>query len=91
MFDNEAFGYWKITIDRPLRLRSQFKRASIEGLRFASGDQSLRRQLYERFDKTIYDDFMRARPDIEQWLRGDESDAEEGDEDAAPRRKAVRD
>ena len=89
VFDNEAFGYWKITVDRPLRLRSQFKRASIEGLRFSSGDQGHRRQLYERFDQTIYDDFTRARPDIEQWLRGDESDAEEGDEDAAPRRKAV--
>jgi type I restriction enzyme M protein len=89
VFNNEAFGYWKITVDRPLRLRSQFKRASIEGLRFASGDQGLRRQLYDRFDKTIYDDFACAKPDIEQWLRGDESDAEEGEEDAAPRRKAV--
>lgn len=89
VFNNEAFGYWKITVDRPLRLRSQFKRASIEGLRFASGDQGLRRQLYERFDKTIYDDFARAKPDIEQWLRGDESDAEDGDEDSTPRRKAV--
>ena len=89
VFNNEAFGYWKITVDRPLRLRSQFKRASIEGLRFASGDQGLRRQLYDRFDKTIYDDFARAKPEIEQWLRGDESDAEEGEEDAAPRRKAV--
>lgn len=89
VFDNEAFGYWKITVDRPLRLRSQFKRASIEGLRFASGDQGLRRELYERFDKAIYDDFVRVKADIEQWLRGDESDAEEGDEDVTPRRKAV--
>lgn len=89
VFDNEAFGYWKITVDRPLRLRSQFKRASVEGLRFASGDQGLRRELYERFGQAIYADFSRAKPDMEQWLRGDESEAEDGDEDAAPRRKAV--
>jgi type I restriction enzyme M protein len=89
VFDNEAFGYWKITVDRPLRLRSQFKRGSVEGLRFASGDQGFRRELYERFGQAIYADFARAKSDMEQWLRGDESEVEEGDEEAAPRRKAV--
>jgi type I restriction enzyme M protein len=89
VFDNEAFGYWKITVDRPLRLRSQFKRASIEGLRFASGDEGLRRELYERFGQAIYDDPARIKPEMEQWLRGDDKEDDAGDEDSAPRRKAV--
>lgn len=89
VFDNEAFGYWKIVVDRPLRLRSQFKRASIEGLRYASGDQGLRRELYERFGQALYDHFARIEPEIEEWLRGDDGEAAENDEDAVPRRKAV--
>jgi type I restriction enzyme M protein len=89
VFDNEAFGYWKITVERPLRLRSQFKRASVEGLRFASGDETLRRELFDRFGQDIYDDFGRVKREMEQWLRGDESDADESEEESATRRKAV--
>lgn len=89
VFDNEAFGYWKITVDRPLRLRSQFRRASVESLRFASGDEALRRELYERFGQDLYDDFSRLKPEIEEWLRGDDAETEEADEERVPRRKGV--
>ena len=89
VFDNEAFGYWKVVVERPLRLRSQFKRASIESLRFASGDEGLRRDLFDRFGQGIYDDFGHARREMEQWLRGDDAETEEDDEESAPRRKAV--
>jgi len=34
IFPNEAFGYWKVRVERPLRLRSQFTRKAIESLRF---------------------------------------------------------
>ncbi|NJD05826.1 MAG: SAM-dependent DNA methyltransferase [Methylococcaceae bacterium] len=88
VFDNEDFGFWKITVERPLRLRSQFKRASIEALRFASGDEALRHELHELFGQAFYGDFARIRPEMEQWLRGDDREAEE-DEDSAPRRRAV--
>lgn len=89
VFDNEAFGYWKITVERPLRLRSQFKRVSVEGLRFASGDEALRRELFDRFGQDIYDDFGRVKREMEQWLRGDESDTDESEEESATRRKVV--
>jgi type I restriction enzyme M protein len=49
IFDNAEFGYWKVTVERPLRLHSQFTRKLIEGLRFASGDEPFRQQLYEKF------------------------------------------
>ena len=42
IFPNEAFGYWKVTVERPLRLHSQLTRKAIETLRFASGDEDLR-------------------------------------------------
>ena len=89
IFDNEAFGYWKITVDRPLRLKSRLTKAAIESLRFASGDEALRRELYSRFGQAIYDSFSRIRDDMEQLLLGEDEDAEDESEDAAPRRKSV--
>ena len=42
IFPNAAFGYWKVTVERPLRLHSQLTLKAIETLRFASGDEDLR-------------------------------------------------
>jgi type I restriction enzyme M protein len=89
IFPNEAFGYWKIIVDRPLRLASQFTRANVEALRFATGDGSLRRELFNRFGSAIYDDFRRIRSEMEQILLGEEEDADESEEGAKPLRKAV--
>jgi len=90
IFTNETFGHWKITVERPLRLRSQFNRASVEGLRFASGDATLRHELFNRFGSSIYDDFNGVRGDIEQILFGeDESTEDEGDEAASTKKKAI--
>ena len=47
IFPNAAFGYWKVKVERPLRLHSQLTRQRIETLRFASGDAELRAALYE--------------------------------------------
>ena len=49
IFPNAAFGYWKVTVERPLRLHSQLTLKAIETLRFASGDEDLRAALYEEF------------------------------------------
>ena len=38
-----------MTVERPLRLHSQFSLKAIETLRFASGDEDLRAALYEEF------------------------------------------
>jgi len=38
IFPNAAFGYWKVTVERPLRLHSQLAVKAIETLRFASGE-----------------------------------------------------
>jgi len=47
IFPNAAFGYWKVMVERPLRLRSQFSAKAIKSLRFASGDEDLRSVLYD--------------------------------------------
>jgi type I restriction enzyme M protein len=80
LFPNQAFGYWKITVERPLRLRAQFTKKAIEGLRFASGDEDLRRELWTEFGHDIYERFSKIRPDMEKWLKG-ESEVDDGEDD----------
>ncbi|WP_244361678.1 type I restriction-modification system subunit M [Burkholderia pseudomallei] len=91
-FDTADFGYWKITVERPLRLKSQLKHTAIESLRFASGDESLRAEIYAKYGDELYEEFGKFKPEIEAWLRGeDDEDADDDsdEEDAKPTKKAV--
>lgn len=90
-FDTQDFGYWKITVERPLRLKSQLKTSAIDTLRFASGDEALRAEIYAEHGDKLYTSFAKLKPEIEAWLKGDsdDDDAEDGDEDHAPVKKAV--
>lgn len=83
IFDNEDFGYLKITVDRPLRLRSQLSRRNVEALRFASGDEDLRSELYDHVGERLFDDFPSVAKAVEEWITTVTSD----DEDENPGRK----
>ncbi|MDX2134727.1 MAG: class I SAM-dependent DNA methyltransferase [Saprospiraceae bacterium] len=80
IFPNEAFGYHKVTVERPLRLVSRITNAAIESLRFASGDEDIRAQLYDEFGDALFDDFPGIQKVLEQRL-DDWSADDEGDED----------
>lgn len=92
-FDTSDFGYWKITVERPLRLKSQLKRSAIETLRFASGDEALRAEIWGKYGDKLYSEFPKLKPEIEAWLKGDtgeDEDEPEGDDDeSTPAKKAV--
>jgi type I restriction enzyme M protein len=81
-FDNADFGYWKITVERPQRLKSQLSRSAIDALRFASGDETLRIEAYGRWGEKLYTEFHKVRPEMEAWLKGDDG-ASDDDEDEA--------
>lgn len=54
IFDNPDFGYYKVTIERPKRLKAQFTDERIADLRF---DKSLREPMvwaYEQFGEEVY-------------------------------------
>ena len=53
---NSSFGYWKIVVERPLRLRSRFTREAVEALRFQSGHRALRETLHGEFGDALFDD-----------------------------------
>src|SRR5712691_2380884 len=78
IFPNEAFGYCKVSGERPLRLHSRLTLKAIESLRFASGDEEIRSELYDRLGEGLFDDFSSVRDKLEkavnEWGAGDESD-----------------
>jgi len=85
IFPNAAFGYWKVTVERPLRLHSQLSLKAIEPLRFASGDEDLRATLYDEYGDALVENFDQIAAALEarltEWGSGDdEGDGDESDE-----------
>ncbi|BFU91375.1 MAG: hypothetical protein NTAFB01_25620 [Nitrospira sp.] len=81
IFPNAAFGYWKVTVERPLRLHSQLTLKAIETLRFASGDEDLRATLYEEFGDSLLTKFSKISTKLEKRLAEWGSDEDEGDDE----------
>ncbi len=90
IFPNAAFGYWKVTVERPLRLHSQLSVKAIESLRFASGDKELRSEFYEHFGEPLCENFAAVRAELEklvrEWGAGDD---EEESENGATAKKGL--
>jgi len=81
IFPNAAFGYWKVTVERPLRLHSQLSLRAIETLRFASGDEGMRASLYEEFGDDLFSSFDKISATLEKRLAEWGSDEDEGDDE----------
>jgi type I restriction enzyme M protein len=90
IFPNAAFGYWKVLVERPLRLHSQLSLKAIEALRFASGDEDLRSVLFEELGNVLFTDFPRIQDDLalrlEDWDYDEFEDASDDDETASPKK-----
>ena len=89
IFPNAAFGYWKVKIERPLRLHSQLTRQRIESLRFASGDEDIRAAVYAALGDALFEKWAATLPALDKLLtewsdKSDESDP--SDEDSAPKK-----
>ncbi len=74
VFDNADFGYYKVTIERPKRLKAQFTAERISELRY---DKSLREPMawaYETYGESIYTDLPKHQKDILDWAEKQELD-----------------
>lgn len=72
LFDNTDFGYYKVTIERPKRLKAQFTTERIAELRF---DKSLREPMvwaYETFGEKVYRDPAKHEKEITEWCEKNE-------------------
>jgi type I restriction enzyme M protein len=89
IFSNAAFGYWKVTVERPLRLHSQLSIKAVETLRFASGDEDLRATLYEQFGDDLFDKFAKISAALEARLAAWGSDDDGDDEEDGSAKKGL--
>ncbi len=89
IFPNEAFGYWKVTVERPLRLQSQFTAKGIDALRYASGDAEIRARLYEEFGDALAQDFPKVRKALEARLSEWGSDEEDEEDEESSSKKGL--
>ncbi len=72
VFDNTDFGYFKVTIERPKRLKAQFTKERIAELRF---DKSLREPMvwaYGEFKEKIYIELPKHEKVILDWAEKQE-------------------
>ena len=95
IFPNAAFGYWKVKVERPLRLHSQLTRQRIETLRFASGDEDIRSVLYQELGEALFQNPASVRPQLEKliqdWGKADSGEDEEGEGDSPAAQKSLPD
>lgn len=79
IFDNQAFGYWKVTVERPLRLKSQLSPKAIDELRYASGDREIRAQLRAEFGDDLVSNFASIAKAVAERLDdwGDDDSTED--------------
>ena len=72
VFDNSDFGYHKVTIERPKRLKAQFTKERIEELRY---DKSLKDAMvyaYETYGEEVYTDIAKHKKEILHWAEKQE-------------------
>jgi type I restriction enzyme M protein len=72
LFDNTDFGYYKVTIERPKRLKAQFAAERIAELRF---DKTLREPMawaYETFGEKVYTEITKHEKEIIDWCEKNE-------------------
>jgi type I restriction enzyme M protein len=81
LFPNAAFGYWKVVVERPLRLHSQLSIKNIETLRFMSGDEDLRSTRYDEFGDDLFKRFSNISAALEKRLAEWGGDEEDGDDE----------
>lgn len=67
VFDNNDFGYYKVNIERPKRLKAQFTKEAIESLRYDKSIKEAMQWAYETYGDAIYDDVAQHKDAILDW------------------------
>lgn len=67
VFDNADFGYYKVTIERPKRLKAQFTKERIERLRYDRILQEPMQYAFETFGDSVYKDINVHAKAILEW------------------------
>lgn len=72
IFDNADFGYYKVTIERPKRLKAQFTLERIETLRYDKSLQEPMQYAYETFGESVYENIQKNEKELLDWCEKNE-------------------
>ena len=72
IFDGDDFRYYNVTIERPLRLRSQFNALLIDEMLFDSSDLDMSRWLYQTYGSRVFTGLESEVPAIKEYLNEQE-------------------
>ncbi len=72
IFDNQDFGYYKVTVDRPLRLAAQFTTEKLAQVRFIPALREVMEWAYGKWGEGIYQDLKSHQAVIEAHLEHEE-------------------
>jgi type I restriction enzyme M protein len=68
LFNNQDFGYYQVTIERPQRLAAQLTADRLADLRFAPALQAPMRWMYEQWGEAVYDNLTPHAKAVEAYL-----------------------
>ncbi|NFI44690.1 SAM-dependent DNA methyltransferase [Clostridium botulinum] len=71
-FNNEDFGYWKITIERPLRLKANITKMAVESLRYNKMILDEMNWVYKKFGDEVYLNLKPYKKEILKWIEKNE-------------------
>jgi len=72
VFNNRDFGYYKVTVERPLRLAAQFSPERIATLRFTPGMQDIMEWVFGKYGDEVYTGLKAHAEAIETHLEREE-------------------
>ncbi len=72
VFNNRDFGYYKVTVERPLRLAAQFTPERVATLRFTPAMQDIMAWVYDKYGDEVYTNLKEHVPAIEAHLEREE-------------------
>lgn len=68
IFDNEDFGYYKVNVERPKRLKAQFTTEKIESLKWDKGNPDFSKELFEKYGQEVYQGLEKHKKEISDYV-----------------------
>ncbi|MBR3490978.1 MAG: SAM-dependent DNA methyltransferase [Bacteroidales bacterium] len=72
IFDGDDFRFYNVTIERPLRLRSQFNALKIDEMLYDKGEMELSKWLYQTYGDKVFTSLDAELPSIKEYLNDNE-------------------
>ncbi|MCT7985970.1 N-6 DNA methylase [Laspinema sp. A4] len=72
VFNNQDFGFYKVTVERPLRLAAQFTSERIASLRFIGPIAEPMRWVYEQWGDEVYSNLKEHEKEIKAYIEKEE-------------------